>query len=353
MVYCSKCGAKLDENARFCHVCGTPVAAVTAEARSKAPARRRSYYILAVAILIAVLLTAVVISALFFLPVYPVHFNQTNQVPKGDMNDLLMDFQADVADVNVFFQNLPSNMVLLNVTAEGSVGILDDPNRAVNVTFNHQTTNNSEVVIASVSRAAKWPISYSLSVNCDFYIDPSANVSLNFRSSVGDIVMTADTKVAFQNIELETTTGHIEATLSKDATLVGLTSLRSTTGNIQFIMDNAAVSGDASVNLQSTTGLVDLDLTATQNLSGNVTVNARTTTGAVSLLMVIEHDVGAIIESDTDIGRISADVQRFLGEQTPLQSNNYPAANNFLVNLRTNTGGITINAAYGSSTILS
>lgn len=353
MVYCSKCGAKLDENARFCHVCGTPVVAVTAEARPTVPMRKRRLYILPVAILIAVLLTAGIITALFFLPVYPVHFNQTNQVPKADMNNLLVDFQADVADVNVFFQNLPSNMVVLNVTAEGRVGILDDPNQAVTVTFNHQMTNNSEVVIASVSRITKWPISYSLNVNCDVFIDPSANVSLNFHSSVGDIMMNANTKVAFQNIDLETTTGNIEATLSKDATVAGLTSLRSTTGNIQFIMDNAAVSGDISVNLQSTTGFVDLDLTATHNLSGNVTVNARTTTGAVSLLMVIEHDVGARIESDTGIGKISVDVQRFSGDQTPLQSNNYPAASNFLVDLHTNTGGININAAYGSSTILS
>jgi hypothetical protein len=353
MPYCRKCGAKLDENARFCHVCGTPVGAVTAEARPTAPARRRPYYILPVAILVTIILAAVIISALFFLPVYPVHFNQTNQVPKADMNNLLVDFQADVANVNVFFQNLQGNMVVLNVTADGNVGILDDPNQAVNVTLNHQTTNNSEVVIASVSRATKWPISYSLNVNCDVYIDSSANVSLNFHSSVGDIVMNADTKVAFQNIELETTTGNIETTLSKDATVVGSTSLSSTTGNIQFIMDNAVVSGEASVNLKSTTGFVDLDLTAIQNLSANVTVNVRTTTGAVSLSMVIEHDVGARIESETDIGRISADVKRFSGDQTPLQSNNYPAASNFLVNLRTTTGGININAAYGSSTILS
>ncbi len=343
----------MDENARFCHVCGTPVVSVTAEAKATAPTRRRQYYILPVAILIAVLLTVVIISALFFLPVYPVHFNQTNQVPKAEMNELLVDFQADIANVNVFFKNLPGNMVVLNVTADGSVGILGDPNQAVNVTFNHQTTNNSEVVIASVSRTTKWPTSYSLNVNCDVYIDPSANASLIFRSSIGNIVMNADNKATFQNIDLKTTTGNIKATLSKDVMVSGLTSLRSTTGNIKFIMDNAVVSGDASVNLKSTTGFVDLDLTATQNLLGNVTLNARTTTGAVSLFMVIEHDVGARIESETDIGMISADLQRFSGEESPLRSNNYPAASNFLVSLRTDTGGINITASYGSSTVLS
>lgn len=31
MIYCSKCGAKLDDNARFCSNCGTPVVKVTSE----------------------------------------------------------------------------------------------------------------------------------------------------------------------------------------------------------------------------------------------------------------------------------------------------------------------------------
>jgi hypothetical protein len=352
MPYCRKCGAKLDETARFCHICGTPVTLMAAT-RPTAPIRRRPVYLLPVAILIAVLLTAVVISALLFLPFYPVHFNQTNQVAKASVNNLLVDFQADVANVNIFFKNLPSNMVVLNVTADGNVGILDDPNRAVNVTFNHQTANNSATVISSVSRTTRWPILYNLNINCDVYIDPSANLSLIFRSSVGNIVMDADTNVTLQNLDLETTTGNVDVSLSKGVIVAGFISLKSTTGTVQFRMDNADVSDDVSVNLHSTTGLVNVDLTETQNLSGNVTVNARTTTGGINLCMVIDNDVGARIESDTDIGRITVDVQKFSGNQTPLQSNNYPAGSNFLVNLRTTTGGININAAYGSSTVLS
>jgi uncharacterized membrane protein YvbJ len=126
MAYCRKCGAKLEEDARFCNVCGTPVVAVTTATRPTAPKRRRPVYLLPVAILVAVLLTAIIVSALLFLPFNPVHFNQTNQVPKADVNSLLVDLQADVAHVNVFFKNLPGNMVVLNVTADGNVGILDD-----------------------------------------------------------------------------------------------------------------------------------------------------------------------------------------------------------------------------------
>jgi hypothetical protein len=353
MPYCRKCGAKLDEGARFCRVCGTPVAAVTAATRPTAPKRRRPFYILPVAILIAVLLSAIVIGALFFLPFYPVHFNQTNQVPKADVDNLLVDFQADVAQVNIFFENLSGNMVMLNVTADGNVGIFDDPDRVLNVTFNHETANNSAIVIASVSRVTRWPLLYNLNVTCDVYIDPSANLSLHVRSSVGSIVMNADANVTLQNLDLETTTGSVDASLSKGVIICEIVSLKTTTGSVQFRMDKADVSGNVSVNLQSTTGSVNVDLTENQKLSGNVTVYARTTTGGVNLSMVIDDDVGARIESQTVIGGINVDVQKFSGNQTFLQSDNYPAGSNFLVNLRTTTGGINISAAYASSVVLS
>jgi len=351
MPYCHKCGAKLDEDARFCHVCGTPVVPVAAT-RPTAPTRRRPFYILPVAILIAVLLSAIVIGALFFLPFYPVHFNQANQVPEADVDNLLVDFQADVAQVNIFFKNLSGNMVMLNVTADGNVGIFDDPNRAINVTFSHQTANNSVIVIANISRATRWPLLYNLNVNCDVYIDPSANLSLYVRSSVGDIVMNADANMTLQELDLETTTGSVDVSLAKGVIIRGIASLKTTTGSVQFQMDKADVSGNISVNLQSTTGSVNANVTENQ-LSGNVTVNAETTTGGVNLAMVINDDVGARIGSRTVVGGISVEQQGFSGNQSLLQSSNYPARSNFLVNLRTTTGGININAAYGSSTVLS
>jgi hypothetical protein len=352
MPYCHKCGAKLDEDARFCHVCGTPVVPV-ATTRPTAPKRRRPFYILPVAILIAVLLLAIVIGALFFLPFYPVNFNQTNQVPEADVDNLLVDFQADVAHVNIFFENLSGNMVMLNVTADGNVGILGDPNHVLNVTFNHQTANNSVIVIASISRDTRWPLLYNLNVNCDVCIDPSANLSLYVRSSVGDIVMNADANMTLQDLGIETATGSVDVSLAKGVIIRGIASLKATTGSVQFRMDKADVSGNVSVNLQSTIGSVNVDLTENQKLSGNVAVFAQTTIGGVNLRMVIDDDVGARIESHTELGEINVDVQKFSGNQTLLQSDNYLAGSNFLVNLRTTTGGININAAYGASTVIS
>ena len=353
MPYCRKCGTKLDETARFCPVCGTPVAIVppaTTHA-TRTTRTRRPVYVLPVVILVAVLISALVIGALFFVPLNAVHFNQTNQVPQTAMDNLFLDFQVDVGQVNVFFETLPGNMAVLNVTADGSVGVFEDANHPVNVTFSHQTTNNNEAVVASVSRTSRWPISYGLNVKCDVYIDPSANVTLQLRSSVGDIMMDSDAKVTLQRVDLETTTGGIDVSLSKDVVVAGSVSLQTTTGAVRFSMNEADVSGDISVNLQSTTGAVNAGLTATQKLSGNVTVNAMTTTGSVNLHMNIDSDVGARIESDAGLGKITLDVKRFSGNESPIQSNNYPAGSNFLVNLKSDTGGIHINAAYGSSSV--
>jgi predicted membrane protein len=186
------------------------------------------------------------------------------------------------------------------------------------------------------------------------YIDPSANVTLQVRSSVGNIAMDTDAnaKVTLNRINFETTTGNIDVNLSKDTVVSGSVSLQTTTGSVQFTMNETDVSGDISVNLQSTTGAVNADLTATQMLSGNVTVNARSTTGSVNLNLTIDSNIGARIESDTNVGKITVDVTRFSGNKSPIQSNNYPAGSNFLVNLTSNTGGINIHAAYGSASVL-
>jgi len=233
MTFCRKCGVKLHEDAKFCRVCGASVFPVTAK-RPVAPKRRRPIYLIPAVILIVVLLTTLVIASLLFLPFYPVNFNLTNQVPKAIDNNLFVDFQVDVANVRISYKNLPSSMVLLNVTAVGNVGIFDDPDRVVNVTFTHQTANNSEVVVASVSRIASWSNLSNLDVNCDIYVDPSANLSLSVRSSVGKITFKADTKTTLQSIDLETITDRVDVSLSNNVFVADSMSLRSTTGNVQF-----------------------------------------------------------------------------------------------------------------------
>jgi hypothetical protein len=353
MPYCRKCGAKLDDTARFCHVCGTPVAPVDATTRPAAPRKRSPMYLLPVIVLIAVLITAAIIAGILFLPVNAVNTNETRQLySEAGVDHLVLYFQADVAQVNVYFENLHDKMMLLNVTASGWTGLLGDPNDSVTVTFSSETINDTATATSRVSRANMWPMQFALNVVCDVHIDPSATLNLIISSDVGQITMDADKHVTFEELNLETTTGGVDVSLAKNVVVAGPISLKSNTGTVQFRMNEADISSDVTVDVRSSTGFVDVDLAATQSLSGNVTVNARTTTGAVNLFMVIDNGVGGRIESETDVGKITVDVKSFSGNQTPLQSNNYPAENNFFVNLRTTTGGININADYGSSTVL-
>jgi DUF4097 and DUF4098 domain-containing protein YvlB len=165
--------------------------------------------------------------------------------------------------------------------------------------------------------------------------------------------MNADTNSTFQALNLETTTGNVEASVAQGVVISGIVSAKTTTGSVTFNWYQADAKGNVSVNLKSTTGPVNLYVSRNGRLSGNVSIYAGTTTGSVNVAMAIHNDVGAKIESHTDFGGINVDVQHFSGNQSSLQSSNYPAGSNFLVNLRTSTGGIHISAIYESSATLS
>jgi hypothetical protein len=351
MPYCRKCGAKLEENARFCQVCGTPVAGATAPPYAPYRRARRQPHLVLVAVLISVLLLALALSALVFFPFNPVNFNQTNSVTaQPSVDHLNLDLSADVADINIIPQRVDGNLVQLNVSASGSTGLFGsaDP---IKVTFSNLTANNTVTVTSTVSRANELPLSFTVHVVCDVYVDPSAELNLTVHSSVGQIVMNAQEKMTIRALNLQTTTGAVEATLTRNVLVAGNVSATTTTGSVTFNWEQADAQGNVAVNLRSTTGTVNLYLTRTNRLSGNVTVDAGTTTGSVNLTMTLRDGVGAKVESQTTLGGITVDAPRFSGDKSPIQSNNYPAASNFLVNLRTTTGGINITGDYESGAV--
>jgi len=351
MPYCRKCGAKLEENAWFCQVCGTPVADVAAPASAPARRTRRQPHLVLVAVLIGVLLLALALSAVAFLPFNPVNFNQTNSVAaQPGVDHLNLDLNADVADVNIIPQRLDGSLVLLNVSETGSTGLFGSAN-PVEVTFSNQTVNETVTVFSTISRGTVLPFSYNVHVVCDVYVDPSAELNLTVHSSVGQIVMDAQEKMTIRALDLQATTGSVEVTLTRNVALAGNVSATTTTGTVTFNWEQADAQGNVAVDLRSTTGAVNLYVTRTNRLSGNVTVDAETTTGSVNLVMTIRDDVGARIESQTTLGGITVDARQFSGDKSPIQSDNYSAGSNFLVNLRTTTGGININASYESGAV--
>ncbi len=89
-----------------------------------------------------------------------------------------------------------------------------------------------------------------------------------------------------------------------------------------------------------------MDVTQTNLLQGNLQINAVTEWGSVNVGLQIDGDVGAKITSQTDHGSIHTDLQNFSSNQSPIQSDNYPASSNFKVYSYTGLGSININAAY-------
>ena len=115
MPYCRICGAKLEENARFCHKCGTPAVTVTA-ALSPAKPMEKNPFLVPVIILIAVVTIAVIVGVFVFWTVYS-NFNQANGSNQTNGNELSFNFHGDMAKVNIIAQNLIGKTVLITTSA--------------------------------------------------------------------------------------------------------------------------------------------------------------------------------------------------------------------------------------------
>ena len=208
-------------------------------------------------------------------------------------------------------------------------------------------------VTSKVTLEELWPFSFNLHVVCNVYVDTSAVVSVTAQSTVGKVALDTNfLPVTFDALNLHSTTGSIQATLSPNTVLKGNISASSTTGSIQFVWSDAKVVGNTSISLASTTGAVSADIGQTSwALGGNVALEARTTTGSVECAVTVGGTVGSQITSHSSTGSISVvNAQNFNGNKSPIYSSNYPAENNFLVDLATTTGSIKVAASYFPST---
>jgi len=350
MPYCWKCGAELDEDAKFCPTCGTPVGPPVAkpERRRIKREKRRPLSTLAI-VLIVLLVSAAIIVAIAFLPIRAVDVSESRDVPyQTGVDTVILDFTADVAHVNVAFEDLVDKLVTLDVSATGRVGVFSSPDVLADVldlTFDDTIVGNVLTVTSEVDTVTWY--SWSLRVTCDIRIDRSMNASLDVKTSTGGIVMDTQAGVVLNSLSLEATTGGAKANLVEGVVVAGDVSVKTTTGGVEFSWDNVNVTNDVLVNARTTTGGVDVDVTQDEELLGNITLKAEATTGGVNFAIDIKGDIGAKIESSVTTGGIEIDRQvRFSGTTSLLQSDNYPASSNFDVSLKTTTGGIDIDAKY-------
>lgn len=343
MPYCRKCGAKLDEGTKYCHVCGTSVAvpSVIEYARRE----RRPLFAPAI-ILIALLVAAFVIAVFIFLPVRTIDIEESRYIPSQvGVDNIELVLAADVANVNVTFENLADKLVVLNVSANGGVGAFA-PTSLLSIAFNYTVVHNTLTLTSNVNTVLGWPASSWLYITCDLRLDQSMSSAISVRTNTGKITLKTQSGTALNSLNLETTTGKIEAIL-KDSTVKGTVSFTTRSGDIKFSWTNMIAKNNIMVNAKTTTGPVIVNATQDDSLLSNVTMNIEATTGGIQFDMAIQNNIGARIESAVTLGAINVHKQdRFAGSKSPLQSSNYHASSNFDVHLKTTTGAIDIGAKY-------
>jgi hypothetical protein len=344
--YCRRCGTKLDEAARFCQKCGTPVVIFPSSASAKSRSLRKEPLVFVAIALIVILVTAVIVSVVVFAPLSPVNFSQINQDSHPNINTLNLNFRADTAQVTVITQNITDKNILINTSVVGSRGMFVS-NNPIDVIFTNETVNKVLTVNSNVTKTNGLSTG-NLHVTCTIYINPTLNLNINVTTQAGAIILNAEKSTTFQSINLQANAGEIQANL-QNVTIAGDVSLKTQAGTVYFGLSQVNVQGNQTVNLHSAAGSINMDITKTKTLQGNLQVNAVTELGSVNVGLVIDGNIGAKIISQTNLGNIHTDVHNFSGNQSPIQSDNYPAASNIEINSKTNLGSIIINAAYQSS----
>lgn len=348
MPYCRKCGAQVDEDAKFCPKCGTLIASPPAKIEERIERPRREPLGFIAIVLISILVIAVVVAALVFLPIRTVSASESRSIPyQTEAKALNLRFAADVSGVNITFEELDNAIATINVSATGGAGILAMPD-LFNLTLDYATTDGVMNATLNVDTSGGgWPWHPWLHVNCDIRIDPSVNVGLNVKTGVGGILLKAKPRVVLSALMLETVTGGVKADLVENVVVDGNVSARTVTGGVELFWENAVVNNNIVVDLKTTTGGIITDVKQETTLSSNVTLNAKATTGGISLTIEIRDHIGAKIESTTTVGGIAVERQvGFSGTKSPLQSNNYPDGTNIEARLETTTGGVSIDAKY-------
>jgi len=325
-----------------------PKALAGASSSSPSPEERRHRRLLSFSalILITILLVAGVVLVLLFLPIRPVDVSREYDVPyRAGIDTLNLTLDASISQVNFLSENETDKLFVLNASMTGSASLLASEG-LLQVSFNYTFTNGVVVVTSTVGSDLRWLSPLTLSVMCNLRVNPGLKMNLNVKTDLGRTVINTRAGVTLNSLNLETTTGGVEVNLSEGTDLRGNISLTTVTGGISFSWNNVIVHDDVTVKTKVTTGGTNLNVNQSAPLFGNVVLEAEATTGGVNLMMNITDGVAARIESSSSVGGIDASVSGFSGNKTPLQSLNYPVVHSFNVELGTTTGRINVNANY-------
>ena len=349
MPYCRRCGTKLADDAHFCQKCGTPVVVTYPSSAPPAPSKpaRSEPLVIAAVVLIAILIGGAVVAVLLTASFATVNINQSYQDNTAGINKLSLNVESQALKVNVFTQNIThNNNFLISLDGTASKGINGGSDSPIQIAFYNTTVNNELTITAKITQSRVFS---RFNVNCNIYVNPTLILDLNVTSQAGQISLTAEKHATFRFLNLQSAAGAVQANFD-NATIAGNVTLRTQAGSVDIRMNEVKVEGNNTVDLHANAGSVTMDITQTKTLQGNLQVNAITDLGSVNVGLIVDGDVGAKLISQTNLGSIHVNAQHFSGNQSPIQSDNYPAVSNIEIDSRTNLGGININANYQSST---
>ncbi|MCW3977440.1 MAG: zinc-ribbon domain-containing protein [Candidatus Bathyarchaeota archaeon] len=360
MPYCTECGAKVEESAKFCPSCGTTIGRQVTDRNRKVRVQRRPISALVV-FLVVLVVGAAIIVALATLPVRTLDVTRSHTVPYiwAGVDTLNVDLSAVVAGIEVAFETRSLMRerlaVSIDVYASARVGLFGVPN-FLNLISQDAIDGNVQTVTSEIELVEPgWPSYFLTNVTCIVRIDPSLNTSINIKTVTGGIVVLTRAGVVLESLSLEATTGGIEVELVKDVVVSGDISLNTETGGIQFSWENVFATRDVLIDATSTTGGVDVDVKQDERLGGNITIEAEAVTGGVNFGIDIQGDIAAKIDSSVTTGGIDIDRQvgfsLMYASPSPIKeglwSENWKTAgSNFYVGLKTTTGDINIDAEH-------
>ena len=341
MSFCPKYEAGIDDDLKFSSDSEIPVPPSMTTLEKK----KRIGLIMLLLVIVLVIVQAVIV--VLSLPLRPIYSSDSREVPfqKG-VEAIALNFTADVAQVNIFFEDLVGKLVTLDVSATGKVGFLSfdsELSSLFDLIFDPNVVSDVLTLIVVVDAVdIGW-----LDLTCHLRIDSSLNASLDVRTENGGIVLTLKDAVVFTSVRLNATTGGVEVSMSGGVAVVGDVSASATSGGIELLWDIVIVTNDVSVRLETTLGSVNVKITQNVTPRSTVTLSTETTTGDIVFAIEIEGNLGAKIAATSTSGLIAVNRHvGFSGTTSPLLSDNYPADSNFDVSLRTTAGSVDIDAKY-------
>ncbi len=302
-------------------------------------------FAIAVIVLIVVLVVVLAFAAVLFLPVKAVNFDESRTVSsETGVNKMNLKLSTDIGEVRVIYTNLTGQALSLHVTAKGGVGYFMDPN-SISLDFVHSTSADTAIVNAVVSVKERLMGAANLDLRCDVLIDDTMRSKLDLSTNVGSVTVNTTNASAFDQVSLNAKTGAVTLHITSGASLYGDISLSTNVGASILDWNDPSVRQDIKVDALTKTGGVELRLNQTTTMNKTVTLNGTAATGGVSLNMDIEGNIGAAINSTANLGGVQVGSKvGFIGSDNALTSTNYPAAGNFVTHLRTNIGGVEVNA---------